>query len=539
MEKPNGTLWDLVQGTAALRGNEFFRELTRLVARAVGVPFSVVAGTDHPLTRARTLAVWSGDSWEDNFDYELTGTPCDRVFQAGRTFYGTACQDEFPGDLGFGAWGIHSYLGAPLRTAAGEVFGTLCVMDREPLRDPERARAIVEPFAARAAVEIEHIRAERELERQRGFLRQVLDVTPCYIFAKDREGHFRLVNRAVAEVYGTTPEGLIGKTDADFNPKADEVAFFRKMDLEVMDTLEERRIPEEPVTDPTGRVHWVQTTKLPIIGEDGRADLVLGVSMEITELRRTREELVLRQMEEKRKVQEELDRAKDELVRQTRLAAIGQVAASIAHELRNPLGVINNAMFYLRRQLKSPASKVSETLDIIGQEMHAADRIISDLLEMTRGKCPSKRSVDFGEIAHRTFQELQPGTTIGLDLSMEPEPFFVHADPGQLRQVLFNLMTNAIQAMPEGGSITIEAGRESGMDVLTVRDDGPGVPPDLRTRIFEPLFSTKAKGTGLGLTICRQIVEHHGGAIWVAPSAAGTAIRLRLPARPEDAAGSE
>jgi PAS domain S-box-containing protein len=348
---------------------------------------------------------------------------------------------------------------------------------------------------------------------------------------------FRLVNRAVADTYGTTTDGLLGKTDADFNPKAEEVAFFRKIDLHVMDTLEEQRIAEEPVTDATGRVHWVQTTKLPIIGEDGKADLVLGVAVDITELREAREQLLLRQIAERRKVQEQLDQAKDELVRQTRLAAIGQVAASVAHELRNPLGAINNALFYLRRQIQEPEGKVADTLDIISQEVHAADRIIGDLLEMSRGKSPTRRPVDLGDVARRTFDDLRPDTTWSLDLRLEAEPFLVHADEDQLRQVLINLMTNAIQAMPAGGRISVDARREAGVDVITVHDTGPGVPEEMRAKIFEPLFSAKAKGTGLGLTICRQIVEAHGGAIWVAPSTRGAAIRLRLPWAPSNGGG--
>jgi len=531
MNQPEGVLWDLVRGTAALRGDEFFRELTRLVSRAVATPFALVSGVDPQHGVARTLAAWTGDGWVGPIEYALDGTPCGQVLErAGTLTCGRGVRDEFPGVPSLEDWGIESYVGSPLRATSGELIGTLSVLDRRPIDDLARAREILEAFAARAAVELERIRAEVELERQRGFLRQVLDVTPCFIFVKDRAGRFLLVNRAVADAYGTTIDGLVGKTDADFNPKADEVAFFRKMDLEVMETQQERRIPEETVTDVTGRVRWVQTIKRPIVGPGGVADLVLGVATDITELRSAREELLRHQAEERRKVQHELDRARDDLVRQTRLAAIGQVAASIAHELRNPLGVINNATFFLRRQLRDPSPKVSETLDIITQEVRAADRIITDLLEMSRAKSPAKAAVDLGELVRRTFRELETDPAIGLDVRLDTAPFFVDADPDQLRQVLTNLLVNSIQAMPEGGRVTVDGRRESGVDVITVSDEGPGVPSELWSRVFEPLFSTKTKGTGLGLTICRQILEHHGGAIWIVPSPAGAAIRFRLPA---------
>ena len=126
-------------------------------------------------------------------------------------------------------------------------------------------------------------RAEEEVSHQRVFLRQVIDLDRNLIFAKDREGRFTLVNQAVAEAYGSTVEGLIGKSDADFNPNKEEVEHFRKLDLEVMDNLREVFIPEERITDASGKLRWLQTTKHPIISADGKADMVLGVATDITE----------------------------------------------------------------------------------------------------------------------------------------------------------------------------------------------------------------------------------------------------------------
>ncbi len=136
-----------------------------------------------------------------------------------------------------------------------------------------------------------------ELARQRAFLRQVIDLNPSLIFAKDREGRFTLVNQAVATIYGTTVEALIGKTDADFNPNKDEVEFFRKMDLEVMNSLRRKWIPEEVVTDAAGEQHWLQTMKIPIVESDGTANQILGVATDITERKRAEE--ALRESEER------------------------------------------------------------------------------------------------------------------------------------------------------------------------------------------------------------------------------------------------
>jgi PAS domain S-box-containing protein len=129
----------------------------------------------------------------------------------------------------------------------------------------------------------ERKRAEEALRKSHAYLRQIIDVDPNFIFAKDREGRFTLVNQAVADAYGTTVEELIGKTDADFNPNREEVEFFRKMDLEVMDTRSERFIPEEAITDAAGKTRWVQTVKRPMLDKDGRATQVLGAATDITE----------------------------------------------------------------------------------------------------------------------------------------------------------------------------------------------------------------------------------------------------------------
>jgi len=133
-----------------------------------------------------------------------------------------------------------------------------------------------------------------DLLAQRTFLRQVFDLVPNMVFAKDREGRFTLANRAVAAIYGATPSQLIGKTDAAFNPDRDEVEHFRKDDIEVMDALRPKLIPEEPVSSPEGGTRWFQTIKIPIVSPDGRADAVLGVSTDITARKEAEERLALR-----------------------------------------------------------------------------------------------------------------------------------------------------------------------------------------------------------------------------------------------------
>lgn len=155
-------------------------------------------------------------------------------------------------------------------------------------------------------------RAEEELRKSHSFLRQVIDINPNFIFAKDRDGRFTLANKAVADVYGTMVEDLIGKTDADFNPNQEEVAFFRQKDLAVMDTLQELFFSEEVITDSGGRTRWLQTVKKPILDDEGRAMMVLGSSTDITERKQMEETLRQREralraaIEERERISQDL-----------------------------------------------------------------------------------------------------------------------------------------------------------------------------------------------------------------------------------------
>jgi len=525
-----GALWDLVHTTSVTSGEAFFLGLSRTLAAALGLPIVVATEVTETRGEVRTLAVWTGADWQDNASYELAGTPCGLIYSSrDMVCIERGVRDRFAEDAQLGRWGVESYLGAPLVAASGQIIGHLCAMSTQPLRPAESARLILRTFASRAAAELERMRTERELMSQRTFLRQVLDINPSLIFVKDRQGRFTLANQALAEVYGTTVDGIIGKTDADFNANAAEVEFFRRKDLEVMDTRREHFIPEEPVTGAGGQVRWAQTIKRPIIGADGTAQLVLGVATDITELKRAREELLSQQQREQQRIQAELDKAKQELVRHTRLAAIGQVAASIAHELRNPLGAIHNAVFYLRRRESQLEPKWDQYLEIMRQEVLAADRIVSDLLEMTRAKEPAQQPVELRSVLHEVFDRLPHASAVRLQVLLDPEPFVVRADPQLLRQVLGNLFTNSIQALGRSGRIVVRGVRQADWDVLTVSDDGPGVAPEIRERLFEPLFTTKAKGTGLGLAICRQILERHGAVIELVPATRGAAFEIRLP----------
>ena len=383
------------------------------------------------------------------------------------------------------------------------------------------------------------------LRAQRSFLRQVLDINPTLIFAKDRAGRFTLVNKTLADIYGTTVEDLIGKTDADFNPNEEQVAYFRRVDLDVMDSLKEVVIPEEELTDASGQTHWVQTVKRPIIGPDGVANQVLGVATEITQRR---------QLEEQLRQAQKMD-------------ALGRLAGGIAHDFNNLLAVIlGNGERILRSVKREEGADQSdmEGLELIVSAGERAAMLVRQLLAFSRKQPMSPVVLDVNPVVAEMEDLLRRliGEHIRLEVNCQSAACYVRADPTQIEQIIVNLAVNGRDAMPEGGTLVIETAcvtldaehgakhpdaREGLHVMLSVADTGVGMSPETLNRIFEPFFTTKlaGEGTGLGLATVYGIVKQAGGHV-VAESELhkGSVFKVYIPAvqgprRDVEAAGVE
>ncbi len=221
-----------------------------------------------------------------------------------------------------------------------------------------------------------------------------------------------------------------------------------------------------------------------------------------------------------------------------RLATIGQFAASIGHELRNPLGVMESSLFLLRQHLGpevAGARNVVKHLDRIGGEITRANKTIHDLLDLARNRPPHRQRTDVRTLLEGMAATTLLPATVTVEVTAPPD-LTVDVDPSQFQQVLINLFTNAAQAMNGSGRILVEGTvSPSGGTRLRVRDDGPGVAVEARYRIFEALFTTKAKGSGLGLALCRRILEAHGGTIDLESTERGASFVLNLPSAGEPA----
>jgi len=352
--------------------------------------------------------------------------------------------------------------------------------------------------------------ANEQIERERAFLRQVIDTMPGLLFAKDRRGAFTLANRAVADLYGCPVDQLLGRTDADLNVRAEEVSHFRADDLAVMDSREQRFIPEEQVTGADGRTRWLMTMKVPIVDSTGAADQVLGSSVDIT----------ARKMAEL-----EVEQQRNELAHLSRVTMLSELSGSLTHELNQPLtAILSNAQAALRFLAADEPNldELREILsDIVSDDRRAGEVIRGLRLMLKRGET-RQEAFDANELVRDVLKlvrgdVLNAGVALSVDLA--PTLPMLSGDRVQLQQVLLNLIVNGCESMSQ------MARRRRRLHVTTlltegpgvrvgVSDEGTGIPAGDLERVFEPFFTTKPQGLGLGLAVCRRIIAAHGGRLW-------------------------
>ncbi|MEM7405811.1 MAG: PAS domain S-box protein [Pseudomonadota bacterium] len=251
---------------------------------------------------------------------------------------------------------------------------------------------------------------------------------------------------------------------------------------------------------------------------------LIVVATDITERKQIESMRESRQEELERVVTErtrDLEAAREELIQAERLATIGRLAATVSHELRNPLGTARNSVYLLRRRVESD-SPLLRHLDTVEREISHCDSVISSLLESTRVKSPNVGNL----ILTRMLEELLPGITrpdgVAVDIS-GCEGLTVVADQTQLRQVLTNLLSNAVQASPPGSVVHVAGERAGSTNRFWVSDQGDGIPADKLDRVFEPFYTTRSRGAGLGLWISRELLRRHGGDLSVHNNASGGA----------------
>jgi PAS domain S-box-containing protein len=345
------------------------------------------------------------------------------------------------------------------------------------------------------------------LDFEARFRDEVIESLPLGVIAVDARGLVLAWNRAAAVILGRTREEVRSQPIGRFQSGWSE-ALLRCLE---QGTGEERAKHEIPRSDGTSRHLEISTA--PLRDADGEIRGALATLNDVSSLRSMEERI--RQLD--------------------RLAALGRFASSVAHEIRNPLTGIATGVQFLSRGFPEGDER-HESVAFILREVTRLNTIIQDLFTASRPRELKMEPVDLRELAGRTLRGLKPapeqaGVTIELeDADQWPT---VTADADQLQQVLLNLLQNAVQATPPGGRVTVRARTTANGRTIEVEDTGTGIAPEHLPRVFEPFYTTRPKGTGLGLFVAHAIVQRHQGTLEISSEAGkGTTFRITLPLNP-------
>lgn len=337
--------------------------------------------------------------------------------------------------------------------------------------------------------------------------RTLFESLPIPVFTKNREGVYTSTNAANYKYWHTNP---VGHTDADLL-SADDAGPLRRNDLEAMQSGELLTVEETISDTPLGTRHFV-SRKVPLHDAEGTIIGILGASVDITDRK---------QVEEER-------------LKLKKLESVGVLAGGIAHDFNNLLtGLFGN--IELARIFIPANHKSRNYLEAAMQSMKNATDLTQQLLTFAKGGDPIKETLSIAEVIAETARFSLRGSNVKLQLNLAPDLWLVEADKGQLSQVISNLVINAQQAMPAGGIVAITATNLTGADVrqvkIAVQDQGVGIDPKHFSKIFDPYFTTKQKGSGLGLATTYSIISKHDGTISVQSQLGkGTTFTILLPA---------
>lgn len=493
------------KGTAVTTGEDFFRSLVFHLAGTLKVRYALIGELkDGDPNKVRTLAFWDGNSFLENFEYDLLNSPCAQVIGRQLRHFPQGVQQLFPDYRMLADLGVESYCGVPLFDKAGHALGLLAVLHDHPMRPSLDIEQILTIFSARAGAELERKRIVVQLRETKDRLQAILDNTPAVIYVKDAQGRHIIVNRRFQSLVGLAEDQIIGKTNHELFPTA-EADTFRANDHKVLSSL--MPLQSEETVERSDGLHTYVSVKFPVFDGEGRPFGICGISTDITE---------------RKHLEEQLQRA-------AKMEAIGRLAGGVAHDFNNLLTAITGYSELLVQKL-GPGNPLCNHAGEILKAGERAAALTAQLLAFSRGQVVQPRILDLNQVVANVAGLLRRliGEHIDLETRLAPKLLPIRADMGQMEQVLMNLAINARDAMPRGGRLVIETvnvpsgsvpnpGAAPGPSLvrLLVSDTGQGMEEDTLAHIFEPFFTTKApgKGTGLGLATVYGIVTKSGGTI--------------------------
>lgn len=365
--------------------------------------------------------------------------------------------------------------------------------------------------------------------------RTLYETTLDGIVSFDMSGRITECNDAYANMLGYSKDELKTMTYRQLTPEK-----WRQMEEEIIreqviergysDLYEKEYIRKDGFIFPISKRVWL------IRDEKGRPAGRWGIVRDIARSKQLESELKRYSEHLERLVEERTQKLKNA----ERLIAIGETAAMVGHDIRNPLQTVDGAVYIAKEEIKSLPSRTQEIINIeemlnaIQDEARYVDKIVSDLQDYARPLAPETEETDTKRLIDDILADNPAPQNVEVSVTVEQDCCTITVDPTMMKRILTNLITNAQQAMPDGGKLTITASRKEGELHLGVQDTGLGIPDENKAKIFGPLFSTKAKGQGLGLAVVKRLVEAQNGTIrFDSEVGRGTTFTVSIPTAKE------
>jgi len=441
--------------------------------------------------------------------------------------------------------GIRSGLDVPVKIGR-KVLGVIGVDSKKLNAFNEKDQELLEILASHAAIAMSNLEYAKKLvayaqeiqENQEKFRQLFLDNPEAAVYV-DSDFHVLDANPRFIELFGYLLDEIKGKRLLDLIVPEDKKAEGEMLERKAKKS---HTYYETVRKKKDGTLVPVSISAAPITIE-GQPIGYVGVYKDITERKQMEKKLEeysqhLEELVEKRTRQ--LKEAQEKLIKSERLAAIGEVATTVGHDLRNPLTGIAGATYYLKKKLDSKMDKTTEEmLKLIEENIEYSNNIIKDILEYSREIKLELKETTPKSITKGALSLVKVPNNIEVLDATQDEPK-IRVDVEKMKRVFVNIIKNAVGAMSNGGKLTIASREKDGVLEIVFADTGTGIQKDVLEKIWTPFFTTKAKGMGLGLPICKRIIEAHGGNISVESTVGkGTTFTVAIPIKPKIEEGGE
>ena len=487
-------LYTIVEKISGKTGLDFFRSMVTYLAKILQMDFTFVGELTEDGGSIRTIAVYRDGRIADNFEYTLAGSPCSTVVGKKACSYPGGVQILFPDDRVLADMCLESYSGVPLFDSAGSPLGIIVALDRKPISNLKFTEFACQMFSIPVSAELERMQYEKKLISTNEFSDAIFNSSSTGIMVLDREGHVLKLNHIGAEILRISPSGIIGENITHIYPEIKDM-FLAGPELG----------KEVAITLPDGNIVPIGYTNSPLYHSSETQEGTVIIFRDLTEVKKLQADL----------------RKKEHF------ETVSMIISGVAHEVRNPLFGITSIGQILERELELPQHRT--LTQALLKEADRMKKLIDDLLLYTKPSNLVMEDVDAGllleELKHHAGAK---NNIISLALNIPPLTTF-RVDREKILKVLLHLLNNAIDAAKS--SITISARPLDGFVEINIADDGAGIRREHLGKVFDPFFTTKKGGTGLGLPICKKIVEDHGGSIKIkSAEGEGTTVTLLLKA---------